>query len=422
MLGFWFLLALLIAGAVYVLLRPLLRPVSGDMDRRALNLRVFKERLAELDNERASGRIDEAAFAGLKFDLESKLLEDIPENADAPARLVNVIPLLWLLFLSVPILALSLYIHLGSPERTEIWQRARADSHNLTGIVAAIDDAGAKQNLPAMQFAVLRLRALLMTEPDNIDAWYALGRTYIGLNQTEAGVAALEQGYRHAPDDVQMMVGYAQGLILANDGQATEESERLLRKALAINPKHEGALMLLGFGAFNAGRYGEAIAHWETLKASRPHDSEGARLLEQSIAQAKARLAQAVKAPAESHAATVPPAKLAVQVSLSEEMKARIAPTDRVFIFARAAEGPPMPLAVVTTEAGKLPINVELSDEQAMMPALKLSAFERVVVGARVSKSGQATPQPGDLEGLSAPFERAAQSTPLTIVINSVHP
>lgn len=421
MLAYWLMFGALVAAALYLLLRPLLHAPSGDTDRKSLNLRVFRERLAELENERAAGRLEEAEFLPLKRDLELKLLEDIPEPVgEGATRPHSVLPWLWSLFLAVPALTLSLYLTLGEHRTAEVWQSARDSGADLQDIATAIDAAGTAQDMPGMQFAVLRLRALLMAEPDNTEAWYALGRTYMGLDEPEAGVAALEQGYRRAPDDVAMMVGYAQGLVLANQGQGTEESERLLRKAVALDPRHQGALMLLGFSAYNAGRYAEAIELWQRLKALRPADSEGAKLLEQSIAQARTRLAVANTTQLDQPVAAA--AGLDVEVRLADALKAKIAPGDRVFIFARAAEGPPMPLAVVTTEAGKLPLSVRLSDEQAMMPTLKLSGFERVVVGARLSKSGQATPQPGDFEGLSAPFVQAEQKAPLTIIIEHIRP
>lgn len=414
MLGFWLLFAALLAVAMFFLLRPLLRTPEAGRDVRELNLSIFQERRRELDQEKAAGTLSDEEYRGLLRDLERALLDDIPEQKKRAALNGERSPVsvwLWLLFVAVPSMTLGLYWYLGAPLPAERWVAAKSDSADLEGIVSAIDSAGEKRDPLAMQAAVLRLRALLMTEPDNIEAWYALGRTYIGLNQPGAGVAALERGYRQAPDDIGMMVGYAQGLILANNGQGTEESENLLQRVLGLNPKHEGALMLLGFSHFNAGEYQIAIDYWERLKSLRKTDSEGAKLLEQSIAEARNRLAQASSGTG-----------VDVEVSLSEAMKSRVAPEDRVFVYARAADGPPMPLAVVTLNAKNLPAKVHLSDANAMVPTMKLSGAKKVIIGARVSKSGQAIPAPGDIEGALVEREHSQLSDPVAISLDRIHP
>lgn len=425
MLLLWLVFAVLCAGSLYFILRPLLAaPPRSSADRQALNVQIYKERVAELASELAAGRLDEPAHAALKQELDLSLLADVhadPQTEKEPkhtpkARPVAALPWIIGLFILVPLASVALYSHLGQPTESGRWHAAHADNHPLADIIKAIDSATMKRDMPALQFAVQRLRAHLSDRPDNTEAWYTLGRTYLGLQENEAGLAALERALRLAPDDITLKVGLAQGILLSTEGKGNPRSEALLEEVLAQEPKHEGALMLAGFARFNAGQFPAAIALWERLKALRPPQSEGAKLLEQSIAEAKTRMTSQNKAAAPAAGS------LEIAVSLSAALKAQIKEDDKVFVYARAAEGPPMPLAVATLSAGQLPQSVRLSDANAMMPNLKLSGFERIVVGARLSRSGSATPSAGDLEGSSATLVRSEIRAPIVIEISKVRP
>ncbi|MBI2379405.1 MAG: c-type cytochrome biogenesis protein CcmI [Gammaproteobacteria bacterium] len=411
-MSFWIAAALMLAACVFLLLRPLLRTAAETEARDHLNLRVFRERLAELDGELADGRLDAGQHAALKRDLELAVLAEVPETGSAQAEAQRRPGVLMLLvFLVLPVASLGLYGKLGASRDAEHWQGLLSEPQDLSRIETAIEQAGQAQDADAMGEALLRLRALLRQEPGNGDAWYALGRAYVGINEAEAGVAALAQAYRQSPEDLAVIVGYAQTLILANEGKADAESDALLAKALSLNPKHEGALMLQGFSRFTAGRYAEAIAAWESLLAGRPEDSESRRLLQTSIDEARRRMSPQAAA-----------GDIAVEIDITPELRTRIGTTGRIFVYAKAGDGSPMPLAALALSPGDWPVRVSLGDAQAMTPARKLSQFAAVSVGARWSPSGQATPQSGDIEAQSPVFDRASQQAPVKLVLSQIRP
>jgi cytochrome c-type biogenesis protein CcmH len=193
-----------------------------------------------------------------------------------------------------------------------------------------------------------------------------------------------------------------------------------VRRALEIDPNQWKALALAGTAAFDRKDFGEAIAYWERLKRVVPPDSEMGRSVDASIAEA--RELGNIKPAAKAAAKTAPAsdAKVAGRVSLAKELAAKAAPTDTVFIFARAPAGPPMPLAVLRKQVKDLPVEFTLDDSLAMAPSVKLSNFAEVVVGARISRSGSATPQSGDLQGLSRPVKLGA--TGVAVVIDTALP
>jgi cytochrome c-type biogenesis protein CcmH len=178
---------------------------------------------------------------------------------------------------------------------------------------------------------------------------------------------------------------------------------QLLRAVLQLNPNHQGALMLLGLGAFNSGDYEQALHVWRQLLALQDPDSQGAELLRNGINRAEQRLASRGEnktSSAESSPVTSP--QVMVTVDLAPALREKLSPQDTLFIFAKATDGSPMPLAAVQQPVQSFPVQVILDDERAVMPAMKLSDFQQIVVIARISKAGNVTAQPGDLQGAPA--------------------
>jgi len=199
-----------------------------------------------------------------------------------------------------------------------------------------------------------------------------------------------------------------------------EQIVAIVDKALKDNPRNPRALTLAGAIAYDRGDYALAVRHWETLAQVVPPDDPQLGQIRDSIAQARqlAGMPAAASAAAPpSRAAPAAPATAQVSgtVRLAPALQARAAPDDLVFIFARAAEGPRMPLAVLRKRVKDLPAAFTLDDSLAMSPAAKLSGVSRVIVGARISKSGNAIPQPGDLQGLAAPVAVGARDVAIEI-------
>jgi cytochrome c-type biogenesis protein CcmH len=246
----------------------------------------------------------------------------------------------------------------------------------------------------------------------NPDSLYLLGQAFLQLQVPDQALIALRRAHELAPQRADITLAYAQAELIDNDGRLTPAAERLLNTVLAAQPNNRGALMLLGFGAFSSGAYDRAIGAWQRLLDQVDPNTEAARLLRNSIDQAEQRLA------AGDDAAPAGPvdaigARIAVTVDLAPELQARLDPEDTLFIFARAAAGPPMPLAAIRQPARDFPVSVVLDDSRAMLPEMKLSNFDDVVIGARISRAGDVTARPGDMEGLTNPL--SLRNGPLSV-------
>jgi len=254
-----------------------------------------------------------------------------------------------------------------------------------------------------------------------------LGRSYIVLKRFGEATLAFAKAYELLGDQPDIMVDYAEALALANNNSMVGKPSELVFKAVKQQPNHAKGLWLAGHAAAQQNRLPDAIAYWKRLLAMLPPGEEGARNVSQIITQAEGMLAQAgggaPRAAAPQPAATAPAGKVAVQVrvELSPALAARAAPTDTVFVFARAAQGPRMPLAIVRKQVKDLPLTVTLDDSMAMSPQMTISSVPEIVIGARVSKSGNATTSSGDLQGLSKPLKTGSLSK-VDVTVSEVVP
>jgi cytochrome c-type biogenesis protein CcmH len=248
----------------------------------------------------------------------------------------------------------------------------------------------------------------LKGRPDDAEGWVMLGRSYAALDRHPEAVPAFQRALALRPRDAGLMADYADALAMASGGKLAGEPSRVIDQALAIEPANPKLLALAGTAAFSRNDFAGALRHWEKLAQLAP-DSEYMAQLQSGIDAARQRLAgpaAAAQTPAlkASPAAAAAASAVSGEVHLSPALAAKAAPEDTVFIFARAAEGPRMPLAILRKQVKDLPVHFTLDDSLAMSPAAKLSSAARVVVGARISKSGDAMPRAGDLQGLSAPL------------------
>lgn len=277
--------------------------------------------------------------------------------------------------------------------------------------------------LPAASVAVYLklgdLRPLAAVEaqaaPRSAEGWVGLGRGYVSQGRFADAVLAWRRAVELVPGNATLLADLADVLAMAQGKRLAGEPSRLVQQALDADPQHVKALALAGSAAFEARDYAAARRYWERLSARVPAGSELARSLQGSIAQA-VRMEAALA----GVTAAAPAARLTGEVSLSPALAARVAAGDTLFVFARAAEGPRMPLAIVRQPVGDWPVRFALGDAMAMSPELRLSAHPQVVVGARVSRSGSATPQSGDLHGASAVVSSSAQG--LRVLIDQVQP
>lgn len=323
-----------------------------------------------------------------------------------------------------------------------------------SGAAAVAPDPAQLVERAKFEALVQQLAERMKTQPDNAEGWTMLGRAYTALEQHDDALTAFKRALTLRPGDAQAMVDVADGLANTQQRSLAGAPEKLVQQALAISPTNPKALAMAGSIAYSRDDFKAAVGHWSlALKEAEPGGAF-ADQLQQGLAEARQRAGLLVSADATvaaasqaaatsaanaaggraaglsagagsslAGAAAVAAAGVAVvtgRVSLSPALKAQAGPDDLVFIFARAPVGSRMPLAILRKRVRDLPVDFVLDDNLAMSPAARLSSAQQVVVGARISKSGQAMPQPGDLQGLSASV--AVGSRDLRIEINELVP
>ena len=388
------------------------------------DISALRQQLKRLQAQRDSGALSAQAHADAKAPLERKLLQRVladPATEAGPApTLPNARPsavFVGALLAGVLALAVAGYSWTGAPGATVIAEPAAAEEGGIAD----------EQQFAA---AVEKLAARLKDEPGNAEGWAMLARSYARLGRHAEAVPAFGKAVALQSDDARLLADYADTLALQNNRSLQGEPTKLLERALKIDPQSPKALALAGTAAFDRKDFKAAVGYWETLAAAMPGDSGFLTQLQGSINQAR-ELAGMPKAAPAQRAAAAPavapmggPATSAARadaafvqgtVSLSPSVAAQAAPTDTVFIFARTADGPRMPLAIVRHQVKDLPLSFRLDDSTAMAPTTRLSLHPQVVISARVSKSGQAVPAAGDLVGQSRPVSNTARSVHIEI-------
>lgn len=396
--------ALLLLAALALLLPPLLRsPRTPGLTAQGSNLAVLRDQLRELDADLARGVLGPDQHAAARNELEGRVLEEAEgapsqggERRAAGWRLALV------LALALPATAVMLYAWLGNP--------AALDPVKRMGMTAEEAD-----NRRKMIDLANKLAARMQEKPDDPKGWVMLGRAWQTVGRFADSVRAYERAVALAPDSDEVLLEYAEAAALTQDGRLEGKALLAVLQVLKRQPGNQKALAMAGSAALQNNDWKEAIALLERLRRQIPGDTEFAKAVEAGIAEARAELAK----PASGKSAAAG-ARLEGRVELSAALAGRAAPEDTVFIFARAPEGPRMPLAIVRKRVRDLPASFVLDDSMAMAPGMNLSAFPRVVVGARVSRSGNAMAQSGDLEGNSMPMAPGASG--LVVVIDRVVP
>ncbi len=443
--GFWILAAGLVGLALLFVLPPLLskRGRSGGPDRDELALALFHQQLEELDADLAAGALDRRQYRAARGDLERELLQDVGGTS------VKHVPEAgggrWtaaLLAILLPMVAVSLYLYLGN---SALIPRLAATA--TAGPQApAVHPSGPRGEVPPLEVLVQRLADKLERQPDNLDGWMMLGRTYFAIGRPERALHALKQAYSLAPDSPDVLVAYAEAIAANHGSKLAGRPAELIQAALKIDPEHAGARWLEGLMSFQTARYLQAIEQWEALLATFDPRSKEAAELKRYLAEARDRAGSKPKqAPAhapdgtetadaeqqpppgtatEQPAVPQPAASamgVTVEVSLAEHLWPQADVNDTVFVYAKAVSGPPMPLAAHRARVEDLPLIVTLDDSVALIPTMKLSGFDQVTVGARISKHSQASPRSGDLEGETSPV-KPGQAGVVKVVIDRVRP
>ncbi|MBK7145751.1 MAG: hypothetical protein IPH76_11325 [Xanthomonadales bacterium] len=317
------------------------------------------------------------------------------DTRSVPARALAVV-----LLIALPLVAVLLYRELGEPRALDPAQ-----------LVATPTDT---ETAPDLATAVAGLEKRLARDGDDLDGLRLLARGYQGLQRFADSRDALGRARALQPDDIDLQVEYAEAFALASTTRRIEgEAESLLTDALSRNPDHQRALWLSGIAAMQRDDRSAALAHWQHLLTLLPPDST----VYAAVAEQVREIGGEVPQSAAAEPATTNAAAIRIQVSVAAALRDQVAPGDTVYVFARAAEGPKMPLAIQRFAASELPKEIVLDDSMGMTAGPHLSQAPRIVLGARISKSGDAIAKPGDLEVLSPALDQTALTQPVPLEI-----
>lgn len=417
MIEFWVAGALAVLLVLALLFRPfLLKSSSVNVSRRQLNAAIYRDQLARLDRDRAENTLAEADYAQARDELQRRVIDDTAE-ADATSTLRAPKKTMLAVGLLLPIAAIGLYVLLGSP--------------------ATLQPNGPQHAVSAQDMDRLTegLAKKLEKEPDNLQGWAMLARSYKMLGRNVEAEQAFVRAGSFLDNDAQLLAIYADLAATNANGNFVGKPTQLIEKALKVDPENAMALWLAGTAAFRGNQFESAIRIWERLVQQVEPDSEDARMLQESIDAAytavgktapKAALKASAKGPVMSAANSggsptkaSAGASVSGQVELDAALKAKAAPNDTVMVIARAP-GSRMPVAVVRANASELPLKFTLDDSLAMSPQARISMASQVEVEARISKSGMAQPESGDL--ISALQTVKLGASGIKLQVNKVRP
>jgi len=418
---FWIICALLLLLAVLFVALPLWlgNSKNNTVQRGTANLEIFRDQIAEMDADLRNGLLNQEMYEQGKRELQSRLLDEVGEGqkSESPAIVRSPLKVLAIvLSVLLPVTTAGLYWKLGNHQAL-LQQESNVSAEGFGGVRS--------------ESALKALEEKVAAKPDDPESLWMLARSYSELERFSDAVKVFDKLTQLVPNEAQLWADYADVMAMASGRTLVGRPTQLLDKALLIDPNNLKALALSGSAAMERGEYPVALRHWEKLLKMLPKGDVNAKIIESGIQQAHVLMAQqnngklplqARQEPLEKQAQAAQEGKERITgiVTLSEALKAKTSPDDTLFVLARAAQGPKMPLAIMRKQVRDLPLKFTLDDSTAMSPQMKVSNFDQVVVIARVSKSGNAMTQPGDLEGTSGTIKPG--TTGLKLSIDKVMP
>ncbi len=386
---FWLLITLMIVLSLVFALRPLLfRNLRQNSKDDQARINVYRLRLSELAANKKNGVITSTQADSMRKELEQNFLQaienqpvskDITEKDNSSMQRWGTVAVIAVV---TPLVAISLYLLIGSPNAINPAKQAlltqSEEQHSIIDMVT-------------------QLEARLEQEPNDVEGWNMLARSHMVLLNYEKAAIAMQRLYELVGDEADVLVRYADTLTMLHDGKFSGKPQDLIDKALDLEPEHPTGLWLAGIASAEQGEYQVAIDYWHRLLPQLANNDAESSSVKAMIARAQQELGQDPADDILSEEKVATGSTITVNVSLAAYLLEKTSPTDTLFIFAKPPSGPPMPLAVVKQQVSDLPITVTLDDSMAMIPTQKISNFNHVLVSARISKSGNAMPQSGDL-------------------------
>ncbi|MDR4652683.1 MAG: c-type cytochrome biogenesis protein CcmI [Nitrosomonas sp.] len=453
MTGFWVISGILIVVALLFIVPTLLKGRNEQeerVERDAVNVTVYRDQLAELEKDLENDILTQDQYSQSKQELQQRMLQDIPDRTEVetknPGGFANI-AISTVIVMALPIAAVYLYLEIGDT-------RGLLPQAQLANATQMQQHPGNNNETPAGHDNFMSVLDNLITRlnnnPEDIEGWFMLARTYAIMKRYDEAANTYARLNEMIPKNPQILSDYADVLAMTNDGSLIGKPSELITEALNIDPEYPKALALAGTVEYEKKEFNQAAVYWERLLAVIPDESQLAQSVRESIADARelavkesgaqpAQVAEAggsvggaVDKKSNSNASDIKSQQMerdtssvsstessslsiSGTVTISDTVSSSVNPNDTLFIYARAETGPKMPLAILRLKASDLPAVFTLTDEMAMTPAMKLSSFPNVIIEARISRSGQAVPSSGDLQGLSNPVKVGANNVAIMI-------
>lgn len=428
MTTFLIICVLLVVAALLFVVVPLWRNAikNNAIERDVANLEIVRDQIAEMDADLRNGLLTQEMYEQGKRELQSRLLDEVQETPAAPPPVRRSHKgLTIVLSILVPVAALGLYWKIGSAP-----------------VAFSTEEQQSRMQMQMAQFSdpeIQALEAKIEQNPEDADSLFMLAQAYANMGEYTKSAGAYNRLTQLVPQEAQLWADFADVLAMASGQVLAGHPTMLINRALSVDPDNPKANALAGAAAMERGDFKASIEYWSKLQKMVPPGSEDAQMVESALTQAREALARGDKpvevkpgmegdtlaggalpgansmpaAPATS--ASSGKERISGSVTLSDALKSKVGPDDLLFILARAESGPPMPLAVLRKQAGDLPLQFSLDDSMAMMPQMKISNYDSLVIVARISKSGQPVASPGDLEAVSAPVKPGTSGLKLVI-------
>ncbi len=461
MTSFWIISGIFIVVALLFVIPTLLRSRSTqveNLEHNALNITVYRDQLAELDKDLENDILSKEQYDKSKQELQQRMLQDVTKQEQVVLqknKKIQNIAVSTVIALGLPLAAVYLYLNIGDTRGLLPQNQLASATQMNRGGGAGAGNAGGSGDMGGHDFseALENLVARLSSNPEDVEGWIMLGRTYMAMERYSEASSTYGKLAELVPNNPQILSEYARALGLKNQGKLAGKPAELLYEALKIDPNYPPALALAGHAEFELEKYADAANYWEKFLTTIPPDSPAVKSIKERISEAKLlafggkpqsdnqtvavantdsnnQSGEAGVQPApQSQSAPIAetkvnnstdPLSVSGYVSIQSDIASRASPNDTLFIFARAKTGPKMPLAILRMKASDLPATFKLTDDMAMTPTMKMSSFPEVVIEARVSKSGQAVPASGDLQGFSQPIKLGEND--ISIIINKQIP
>lgn len=386
----------------------LLRTHDNEDDIQEDSADLYQQRLAEIELDIENGLLGGTDAKKIKNELQLSLLnqEDNKQKSNHRTESSTSSITAILLLVLVPVFVISLYVHLGQPELVE-----------KAALLSEFNNANTKEEkLASIEKMLNQLEQKMINQPDDIEGWLMLTNSYTALERYPDALRAVNNLYRLRSEDPTVLLRYADILSMTNGGVFAGRPTDLINEALRLDPENANGLWFAGLAANERGDIDEAISYWQHLVPKLEEGSEQQQQVKKFI--------QMISQHVESNQ-TEPSAnqeyKIQVNVSLSDGLVKETNSDDIVFIYAQALSGPPMPIAVVRKKVSDLPLQTVLNDSMAMMPSNKLSDHTQVKLTARISKSGNAIAESGDLIG-TVNSVQTNLNEPINIIISQKVP